>query len=144
MNNIIIRHPCENEVERMFDLRWKVLKEPWNQPRGSEKDERDRKENGVHHFIAVINEEIVGTARFHTCNEFEGMIKYLCVDEHYRGQNVGKALLQHIEKFSISLGIQYLKLNAQNNTLSLFEKLEYEVIGHNGIPIMGKPILKLP
>jgi len=30
--------------ERYFDLRWRVLREPWQQPRGSERDDRERRE----------------------------------------------------------------------------------------------------
>jgi len=152
MKEIIIRQPClQDEFEEMFDLRWRVLRKPWDQPKGSEKDERDCKENGVHHFIAVVNEKIVGTARYHTCNEHEGQIRYLAVEEEYRGQNIGKNLLKHIERLSISLGIQYIKLNARKSARGLFEKLDYEMLAEgpklfNEIDhiVMGKPIIKIP
>ncbi len=152
MKDIVIRQPClEEEFESMYDLRWRVLRKPWNQPKGSEKDEKDGKDNGVHHFIAVINEKIVGTARYHTCNEHEGQIRFLAVEEEYRGQNVGKSLLKYIEKYSIGLGIQYIKLNARKSAQGLFEKLDYEILAEgpklfNEIYhiVMGKQIIKLP
>jgi ribosomal protein S18 acetylase RimI-like enzyme len=135
----------------MYDLRWRVLKKPLNQPKGSERDEKDCRENGVHNFIALIDDDIVGTARFHTCNEHEGQIRYLAVEKKYRRQNVAKCLLKHIERYSISLGIQYIKLNARKKIQTLFEKLNYEPLGEGpklydeiNSTVMGKPIIKIP
>ncbi len=32
----------KEEFKKYYDLRWKVLRKPWKQPKGSEKDEREK------------------------------------------------------------------------------------------------------
>ncbi|TFF94788.1 MAG: GNAT family N-acetyltransferase [Promethearchaeota archaeon] len=148
---LIIRQPFNNkEYKEMYDLRWKILRKPWDQPKGSEKDEMDSKSDGVYPFIALINDQIVGTARFHRENEHEGKIRYLAVKEKYRGQGIGKNLLDHLEWYAISLGIGYIKLNARKNAQGLFEKLQYHEIAEGPTlfkeiehSVMGKQILDL-
>ena len=44
MNNINIKEPVtEEEFEQYYILRWRILRQPWNQPRGSEKDDKENK-----------------------------------------------------------------------------------------------------
>lgn len=148
---LIIRQPCnEKEYEEMYNLRWKILREPLDQPRGSEKDEMDLKEDGVYPFIALLNDEIVGTARFNRNNEHEGQIRYLAVKEKHRGEGIGKNLLDHIEWTAISLGISYIKLNARKTVQDLFKKLDYHEVAEGPIlykkierSVMGKQILDI-
>ena len=41
---MIVRAPStEKEFERYRDLRWGILRAPWNQPKGSEVDELESK-----------------------------------------------------------------------------------------------------
>ncbi|MBD3214127.1 MAG: GNAT family N-acetyltransferase [Candidatus Lokiarchaeota archaeon] len=148
---LIIRQPCDKqEYEEMYELRYKVLREPWNQPKGTEKDKLDLKDDGVYPFIALKNNDIVGTARFHRDNEHEGQIRYLAVKKEYRGQGIAKNLLDHIEWYAISLGIPYLKLNARKNVQELFEKLNYKEVAEGPTlfkkierSVMGKQILDI-
>jgi hypothetical protein len=54
---LIIRQPLSKEdFDLMYDLRWRVLRKLWNQPRGSEKDDI---ENESHPFIVTLNNKIV-------------------------------------------------------------------------------------
>ena len=63
MNNINIREPVtKEEFEQYYILRWRILRKPWNQPFGSEKDD---KENQSIHIIACIDEKIFGVGRGH-------------------------------------------------------------------------------
>lgn len=40
--NIKICEPSDENFEEYYYLRWKVLRKPWNQPIGSEKDELEK------------------------------------------------------------------------------------------------------
>lgn len=148
---IIIKQPCcKEEFDEMYNLRWKILRNPWNQPKGSEKDEVDFCNERVFHFIAIINDRIIGTIRFHINNEHEGEIKYLAVHDKHRGQGIGKNLVDHIEWFAIGLGIPYIKLNTITTAQFLFERLNYQIIGEGPLLFneekqyqMGKNIIPL-
>jgi len=36
---IILRPLSKEDFELMYNLRWKILRKPWHQPKGSEKDD---------------------------------------------------------------------------------------------------------
>ncbi|MFW9898426.1 MAG: GNAT family N-acetyltransferase [Candidatus Thorarchaeota archaeon] len=124
---LIIRQPLSKEdFDLMYDLRWRVLRKLWNQPRGSEKDDI---ENESHPFIVTLNNKIVATARFHKNSEKEGQIRYLAVEKEYRNKRIASKLIRYIEGFAISLGIHNIKLNARKTAKVFFEKLGYIIIG---------------
>ena len=124
---IIIQRPLSKEdYSIMYDLRWRVLRKPWNQPRGSEKDDL---ENDSYPFIVILNNKIVATARFHKNSEEEGQIRYLAVEKKYRKKRIATKLLQYIEGFAISLGVSSIILNARKTAKELFTKLDYVIIG---------------
>ncbi len=126
---IIRKAASKEELEELYDLRWKLLRKPWNQPKGSERDE---KEDESYSFIAILDDKIVGTARLHKNNEKEGQIRYLAVEKEYQKMGIGKKLMKNIEMHSINLGLESIILNARKTAEDFFEKLGYEVIrkGH--------------
>ena len=40
-----------DELERYFELRWQVLRDPFQQPRGSERDDLDHPDSGTEHAV---------------------------------------------------------------------------------------------
>ena len=123
---LIIRRPLSKEdFELMYDLRWRVLRKPWNQPRGSEKDNI---ETESYPFKVTLNEKIVATARFHKANDKEGHIRYLAVEKDYRKKRIASKLMRYIEGISISLGLTGIILDAWKTAKEFFEKLDYEII----------------
>jgi len=56
---IRISQPREKDMDQYFELRWRVLRKPWNQPRGSEIDEMDDR---AIHLAAYDGDRIVAGA----------------------------------------------------------------------------------
>ena len=123
---IILRPLSEEDYELMYNLRWRVLRKPWQQPIGSEKDDM---ENESYPFIVIYNNKVVGTARLHKNSEEDGQIRYLAVEEGYRDQRIGSKLVRYIEGFATCLGIKKIILNGRKTAKEFFEKLDYEIIG---------------
>jgi len=124
---LIIRQPLSTEdFDLMYNLRWRILRKPWNQPIGSEKDDI---ENESHPFIVNLNEKIVATARFHKNTEKEGQIRYLAVEKEYRKKRIATKLIRYIEGFAISLGVSGIIVNVRKTAKEFFEKLDYNIIG---------------
>lgn len=126
---IIQKAASKEEFEALYDLRWRLLRKPWNQPKGSEKDER---EDESYSFIAILDNKIIGTARLHKNNEKEGQIRYLAVEKEYQKMDIGKNLMKKIEIHAINLGLESVILNARKTAENFFKKLGYKVIrkGH--------------
>jgi len=127
MNEVlIIRQPqSEDEFNSMYDLRWRILRKPWNQPKGSEKDE---KESEALHFIAKLDDRVVGTARFDTIKDRIGQIRYLAVDESFQRRGIGTNLLSSIHITARNRRFLYIILNARESAVKFFEKLGYSIM----------------
>ncbi|TFF86881.1 MAG: N-acetyltransferase [Promethearchaeota archaeon] len=127
MNGIlIIRQPrTEGEVNEMYDLRWLILRKPWGEPRGSE---RDDKEGEAIQFIALLGENIVGTARFHNITDRIGQIRYLAVEEVFQRKKIGANIMQSIHMTARNRRMRYIILNAWESALGFFKKFGYEVV----------------
>ena len=136
MNDIlIIRQPkTQKEFVLMYDLRWRILRKPWNQPKGSEKDEL---ESDAYPFIALLQDKVVGTARFHELNEISGQIRYLAVEESFRRKSIGSKLMEAIHLTAMNRLLKYTILNADEAPLPFFEKMGYKAL-EDGPLLFGK------
>jgi N-acetylglutamate synthase-like GNAT family acetyltransferase len=126
---LIIRQPkAREEFEAMYDLRWRILRAPWKQPRGSERDELESRAN---HFIAILDDRIVGTARLHLINQEAkiGQVRYLAVETVVQRRGIGSKLLEAIHLTAKNQLLNYLILNAREHAIRFFENSGYKVVG---------------
>jgi predicted GNAT family N-acyltransferase len=123
-----IRSPeCNEEYERYYALRWKLLREPWEQPRGSEKDDL---ENQSHHLMALDeNGSPVAVARIHFNSRGEAQIRYMAVEPAYQGKRIGTRLLKKLEAHAQTLGATSIVLHARQPSVGFYEKSGYTVSG---------------
>ena len=123
---LIIRQPkTKQEFELMYDLRWRYLRQPWNQPRGSE---RDQEESIAIPLIALSDNKIIGTVRYQRINENVARARYLVVEKKFRGKGVGRRLMESIHMTAKNQNISYIILNARSIAKKFFEKLGYKAI----------------
>ena len=118
-----------------FDLRWRVLRAPWDQPRGSEKDEFDE----IADHVAVRDQEgrLLGVGRLHLNNEKEAQIRYMATEEDCRGLGVGRVIIKKLEELARARGVERIVLNARDNVLGFYQRFGYTVIGP-GPTLFGK------
>jgi GNAT superfamily N-acetyltransferase len=124
---MFIRSPAtESEFEAYYALRWKILREPWNQPPGSEKDEFEGE--AIH--LAAWDDQgtIIGVGRLHRVVHNYGQIRYMAVDPVQRGQGVGRAILQELEVKAIELGILEITLYAREDAVRFYRENGYQVL----------------
>ncbi len=66
-----------DEFAGYYALRWKILRAPWKQPRGSEQDDV---EDSCHHLMVVDDDDrIVAVGRLQFNNIREAQINYMAV-----------------------------------------------------------------
>ncbi len=112
--------------DEYYGLRWLVLRKPWGQPKGSEKDEMEK--DSIHR-AAFIGNKIVGVARLHFNNIKEAQIRYMAVHPDYRGMGIGSRLLEEMEKIARRKKAEYILLNARENAINFYLKNGYSIIG---------------
>ena len=118
-----------------FDLRWRILRAPWDQPRGSEKDEFDE----IADHVVVRDQEgrLLGVGRLHLNNEKEAQIRYMATEEDCRGLGVGRVIINKLEELARARGVERIVLNARDNVLGFYRRFGYTVIGP-GPTLFGK------
>ncbi len=117
---MIVRSPqTKEEFFKYYDLRWRILRAPWNQPKGSEQDEL---EGQSIHVMVVENDEVIGIGRAHFNSDYEAQFRYMAVEEDWRGKGIGKLILDELEKRVIEKGAKKIILHARENAVKFYEK----------------------
>ena len=119
-----------DEFERYFELRWQVLRDPFNQPRGSERDELDLPGSGTEHAVIFADSgEAVAAGRIQLNTPDEAQIRYMAVAESRRGEGLGRLIVRRLEEIARSRGATYAVLNARDEAVGFYRSLGYEVVG---------------
>ncbi len=121
-----IRTPRTNEeFNKYYELRWRILREPWSKPRGSEKD---GSEEGAIHIMAYIERRVVGVGRVHFNNKIEAQIRYMAIEKEFQGKGIGSLVLKELEKRARIEGAEYIILNARENAVGFYKKHNYRIV----------------
>jgi predicted GNAT family N-acyltransferase len=123
---IEIRSPkSSKEWDAYYDLRYRILREPLNQPRGSERNEGD--ETGEH-FALFEDCVIKAIARLDNSGEKVGQVRFVAVDSNLQGKGYGRLIMEATEKTSIERGDQKMILHARDYAVDFYLKLGYTLI----------------
>jgi len=101
-----------------YDLRWRVLRQPWLQARGSEKDELE--EEAYHCMATDEHKKVIGVGRIHKNSATEAQIRYMAVDEYHQRMGIGKLILNALENKARYWHINNLVLNARNDYVNFY------------------------
>lgn len=118
----------QSEWEQYYDLRFKVLREPWGQLKGSEvltdEDQSD-------HAMVVDGETnvIIGVARMQINTPLQGQVRCVAVSPEVQGRGVGKLLMGYLENVAQQKGIKEIILDARENAVKFYLSIGYEIMG---------------
>lgn len=114
----------EKENEDAIKIRRKVFVEEQDVPLHLELDEFDAE---AVHFVAYDGDTPFGAGRIRVIEPGIGKVERVCILPGYRGKNLGNLMMQCMEDYSISAGINKLKLNAQSHAILFYEKRKYTI-----------------
>jgi predicted GNAT family N-acyltransferase len=123
---VIVVPRSKIDWKKYYDLRWRVLRAPWNQPRGSEKDEREAESQ--HLMIPGPNAEAVAAGRLHFNSQAEAQVRYMAVAPEAQGSGLGSAILRELERRARAAGAQSIILNARENAQPFYARHGYKVV----------------
>ena len=114
------------EFEAYYLLRWQVLRKPWGQPKGSEKDEL---ENTSFHLMAVIESgKICGVCRLDFIDDSTGQIRYMAVRPDMQGQGVGHGLIEKAELHAQEKGLHRIFLHSRASACDFYKQQGYTIL----------------
>ena len=116
-----------DDFKAYYALRYKVLREPWGHPKGTEKDDY---EPISEHFM-VVDEKgtVVGVAKLYAKDEHTGHISHLAVAPECQQKGVGHLLLQTVEARARARGFQKIGTMARLTATAYFEKYGFHIAG---------------
>jgi len=122
-----VREPkTKEEYEKYYDLRWRILRKPWDQPKGSEKDDLEKQSI---HLMAWEKGKPLGVGRVHFNSSKEARVRYMAVEEDMRGKGVGAMILKALEKGAERKGADHIVLNARESAVGFYKKHGYRIVG---------------
>lgn len=121
----IIQPQTPQELEQYYALRYKILREPWGQPPGSEKDD---KENESIHLMVLVDSQPAGVCRVQYNSPDEAQVRFMGVDEVYRRHRLGKKLMDAAEDVARKNGRGRMTLQAREVAVKFYETCGYRLI----------------
>lgn len=116
----------QQEWDAYFDLRYRILRQPWKQPLGSEKNEGDA---SAEHFAVWIDGVIAAVARMDKMEDEDTVqVRFVAVDSTFQGKGLGKVVMNEVEKSAKKNGKKIIVLHARENALDFYKALNYSII----------------
>jgi predicted GNAT family N-acyltransferase len=143
MKKVEVRKIKNNkELYECFKIRTVVFVEEQKVPAVEEIDEFEDEST---HYVLIIDNKIVGTARTRIIDNY-GKIQRVAILKEYRGKGFGKLLMEKIIKnLSKNKSLKYIKLGAQCYAQKFYEKLGFKAYGDifddAGIPHINMKIV---
>lgn len=125
-------HVCRSpqnasEFEQYYQLRWLILRKPWHQPLGSERDGNE--ETSTHRMIIDDKQQVLAVGRLEKLEQNTGQIRFMAVAEHSQGQGLGKQLMSALEYAAKTQGLTHIMLHARENAEKFYCDLGYKSSG---------------
>ena len=123
----IIEPNTSDEFKIYYNLRYEVLRKPWLQPKGSERDEEE--ETSLHRMIIdEPNGKAVAVGRLQFNNIEEAQIRYMAVSDDYQGMGYGSEIVKVLENIAREKGSRKIILQSRENAVKFYKKNGYKII----------------
>lgn len=121
-----IRVPStESEWEAYYDLRYRILREPLGQLRGSEYHDGDK---FGYHFALYDGEKLCAIARLDFLDSHIAQVRFVAVETDLQGKGYGKRIMDEMELFAKDNGIKKMVLHSRDYAVDFYLKLNYELM----------------
>ena len=107
----------DSDWKAYYALRFNVLREPWNQPLGSEVL---ADEDQAIHAIAVKDGVVLGVARMHESAEKQGQVRCVATATAAQGKGIGKAIMAYLEEKAKQKKVENDATSLQSTFLNAF------------------------
>lgn len=122
-----IRAPrTAQEWSAYYDLRWRVLRAPWHQPPGSEKDEFEQ--DAIHRMIINDKQQVIAIGRLQQLADSIAQIRYMAVENDSKGQGFGSQILASLEEAAKASHNKSIQLHARETATGFYQKYGYTLI----------------
>jgi len=131
INSCIIKEPkSKKDIDAYYFFRWKILRKPFGQLLGSEKDDYEKK--SFHLMMVNKSNDILAIGRIHIVNNesnpLAAQIRYMAVKNKCERLGFGTMILKSLEKYAIDNNIKIIFLNSRESAIKFYKKNGYQII----------------
>jgi thioesterase domain-containing protein len=119
----LITPKTDDELARYYDFRWRMLREAWRMPVGSERDAYD--ELSAHRMIVTDHGETIAIGRLYMTPDNDGQIRFMAVHPNYRHKGMGAIVLMALESLARQDGAKRLVCNAREDAIPFYLKNDF-------------------
>lgn len=116
-----------DDFKAYYALRYKVLREPWGHPKGTEKD--DFEPISEHFMVIDDHGEVVGAGKLYEKAEGVGHVSHLAVAPAHQHKGIGHLLVQTIEQRARERGFKIIGTMARVTATAYFERAGFHIAG---------------
>ncbi|WP_338539382.1 fatty acid biosynthesis protein FabY [Providencia vermicola] len=117
----------EAEFDAYYQFRWEMLRKPFNQPFGSEKDGYDL--TAYHQMVVDDKNRILAIGRLYINADNEGAIRFLAVNPAMQGKGLGKLILMALESIARQESVKRIVSSVREEAVPFFRKIGFESRG---------------
>jgi ribosomal protein S18 acetylase RimI-like enzyme len=114
----------QNQIDAIIDLRYDILRKPWNQPKETSTDGME--DIAINAFIED-NGAVVACGRLQENGNGLGQIRYMSVHPNYQGKGLGKLIVTKLEEEAKRIKLTAVELQARENALKFYKSQGYIV-----------------
>ena len=122
----VVEPKSKKEFNLYFQLRWEVLRKPWGQPKGSEKDESDF--TAIHRMILDEKGNPIGVGMLLLNSKQEAQIRFMGVKNVFRGMMVGTLLINSLELIAYERKCSHIILQSRESAVNFYKQNGYKVV----------------
>lgn len=114
-----------------YALRYAVLRQPWQQPPGSERVPADDEPGTIH---ALLLAETAGTPEalavgmLQPTGSAQGQIRFMAVAPEAAGQGLGQRVVAYLEAQARAAGLREIVLHSREKAVGFYQKLGYTMV----------------
>lgn len=121
-----IRKPLSpKEWDDYYDLRYRVLRKPLDQPVGSEHNDGDLTGE---HFALYDQGYLRAIARLDEAGPKISQVRFVAVESELQGKGYGKMIMQAVEERAHTKGHEKIILHARDYAVDFYLKLGYKMV----------------
>lgn len=125
MNHEVRSPETEQEWDNYYDLRYRVLREPLNQPRGSERNDGDQ---SGQHLALYVDDKLEAITRLDQASDGVSQVRFVAVEPTAQGLGYGRVIMDAAEAISKQAGNSKMILHARDYAVDFYLRLDYTVI----------------
>jgi ribosomal protein S18 acetylase RimI-like enzyme len=127
-----IRAPrTPTEWAAYYALRYAVLREPWQQPPGSERVAADDEPGTLHGLVLADTTDApaaLAVGMLQPTGHGQGQIRFMAVAPKMAGRGLGQRVVEYLEAQARAAGLTEIVLHSRETAVGFYEKLGYAVV----------------